>query len=153
MGPRMGMGWERDHPDWRDLHAGSGEVAAVLGSAPRMMAAQKVMPASADVRSWCSPVEDQESLGSCTANAGVGLLEYFERRAFGTHLDGSRLFLYKVARRILGWSGDQGATIRATMQGMVMFGIPPEREWPYAIDQFDREPDAYCFALAENYKP
>ena len=39
----------------------------------------------------------------CTANAGVGVVEYYERRAFGTYLNASRLFLYKtvVVRRIL----------------------------------------------------
>ena len=40
------------------------------------------LPASVDLRAWCSPVEDQKNLGSCTANAGVGVVEYFERRAF-----------------------------------------------------------------------
>jgi C1A family cysteine protease len=72
----------------------------------------KAAPASVDLRAWCSPIEDQGNLGSCTANAGVGLLEYYERRAFGKHLDGSRLFLYKASRNLLGWTGDTGAYLR-----------------------------------------
>ena len=44
---------------------------------------------------WFSPVEDQRSVGSCTANAAVGVVEYYERRAFKKHIDASWLFLYK----------------------------------------------------------
>ena len=46
------------------------------------------LPSKVDLRSWCSPIEDQGQLGSCTANATVGIVEYFERRAFGKHIDG-----------------------------------------------------------------
>ena len=38
----------------------------------------KSLPASVDVRAWCPPVENQGALGSCTANAGVGMVEYFD---------------------------------------------------------------------------
>jgi hypothetical protein len=31
------------------------------------------------IRDHCSPVEDQGTIGSCTANAGAGMVEYFER--------------------------------------------------------------------------
>ncbi len=110
------------------------------------------MPASIDLRQWCSPIEDQGNIGSCTANAGVGLLEYFERRAYGKHLDGSRLFLYKATRNLLGWTGDQGASLRATMKAMVLFGVPPETHWPYKVTKYDEEPPAFCYAFAQNYK-
>jgi C1A family cysteine protease len=53
------------------------------------------LPSKQDLRKCCSPIEDQGQLGSCTANAGVGLVEYFERRAYGKHIDASRLVLYK----------------------------------------------------------
>jgi C1A family cysteine protease len=104
------------------------------------------------LREWCSPIEDQEDLGSCTANAGVGLLEYYQARAFGKHLDGSRLFLYKATRNLLGWVGDQGAYLRTTMKAMALFGVPPEDYWPYKIPEFDAEPPAFCYAFAQNYQ-
>ena len=66
------------------------------------------LPSKKDLRKWCSPIEDQESIGSCTANAAVGLVEYFERRAYGKHIDASRLFLYKVTRKMLNFKGDTG---------------------------------------------
>ncbi|MCL4832512.1 MAG: hypothetical protein KJZ86_08730 [Caldilineaceae bacterium] len=97
-------------------------------------------------------MEDQGSLGSCTAQAGVGLLEYFQRRAFGKHLDGSRRFLYKVTRKLLGWEEDSGAYLRTTMKAMVIFGVPPERTWPYRIADFNEEPSSFCFSYAQNFK-
>jgi C1A family cysteine protease len=51
------------------------------------------MPESADLREWCSPVENQLNLGSCTAQAGIGIVEYSEKRAYGKHIEGSKLFL------------------------------------------------------------
>ena len=75
-----------------------------------------------------------------------------ERRATGQHIDASRLFLYKVTRNLLGWEGDTGAFLRTTMQALVLFGMPPEEWWPYDIDTFDEQPDAFLYAYASNYK-
>ncbi len=147
-----GMGWERDLPDFRDYSMETPDIATVLDKSQALKTVTRKLPPSADLRYWCSPIENQGSLGSCTAQAGVGLLEYFERRAFGEHLDASRLFLYKATRNLLGWTGDQGAYLRATMKGMVLFGVPPERYWPYEIGKFDDEPPAFCYAFAQHYK-
>jgi C1A family cysteine protease len=146
------MGWERDLPDVRDLTAETRGVDVVLAKSGPMKAVKKALPPDVDLRKWCSPIEDQGELGSCTANAGVGLLEYFERRAFCKHLDASRLFLYKATRNLLGWKGDQGAYLRSTMKSMVLFGMPPERYWPYNIEKFDDEPSTFCYAFAQSYK-
>jgi C1A family cysteine protease len=110
------------------------------------------IPTSIDLRRWCPPIENQASLGSCTANAGVGLMEYYERRAFGRHIDASRLFLYKATRNLLGWQGDTGAFLRTTMGAMALFGVPPEKYWPYVIPDFDKEPSAFCYAFAQSYQ-
>jgi C1A family cysteine protease len=106
----------------------------------------------ADLREWCPPVEDQGPLGSCTANAGIGIVEYFERRTFGRHVDASRLFLYKATRNLLRWSGDTGANLRTTMKALVLFGAPPEEYWPYNIKGFDTEPTAFCYAFGQSYQ-
>ncbi len=114
----------------------------------------KPAPASVDLRAACPPVEDQGGLGSCTANAGIGVIEYYERRAFGRHLDASRLFLYKAARNLMKVEGDTGAYLRTTIGAMVLFGVPPEEHWPYddGPDAFDREPPSFCYAFAQNFK-
>ena len=95
---------------------------------------------------------DQGQLGSCTAQAAAGLLEYFERHTSGVWVDASRLFLYKVERNLLGWTGDTGAFLRTAMEALVLTGAPPERYWPYNIAKFDDEPPAFCYALGANYE-
>jgi C1A family cysteine protease len=97
-------------------------------------------------------VENQGPIGSCTAHAGVGIVEYFERRAFGRYLDASRLFLYKVTRNLMQRTGDTGSFLRTTMQAMVLFGTPPEDHYPYRVEAFDEEPPAFCYAFAQNYQ-
>jgi C1A family cysteine protease len=79
-------------------------------------------------------------------------VEYFERRAFGKHLDASRLFLYKVTRNLLKWTGDTGAFLRSTMYALTLFGVPPEEYYPYNIADFDKEPSAFCYAFAQSYQ-
>ena len=110
---KLSMGWLPDYPDFRDITIDSDDVSRQkmsLGqndSVKKMIAktgAQKTekssITTSVSLIKWFSPIENQGSLGSCTANAGVGLVEYFERRAFGKHVDASRLFLYKATRNL-----------------------------------------------------
>jgi len=162
---KLGMGWLPDYPDFRDHTPEQEEVVArlkALGQKDSVKAmlrkvgvaepAKVTLPASMDLRPWCSPIEDQSQLGSCTANAGVGIVEYFERRAFGRHIDASRLFLYKVTRNMLHWTGDTGAFLRSTMGALVLFGVPPEEYWPYVISDFEKEPPAFCYAFAQSYQ-
>ena len=60
----MKYGWLPDLPDHRDFkYAISVPVE---------------LPQSVDLRPKCSPVENQQSIGSCTSNALVGNLEYLE---------------------------------------------------------------------------
>ncbi|MDY6941971.1 MAG: C1 family peptidase [Pseudomonadota bacterium] len=146
------LGWQRDLPDFRDYSAESREVDKILRKSKPLKSAAQSQPDHVDLRAWCSPIEDQGSVGSCTANAGIGLLEYYQRRAFGKHLNGSRLFLYKVTRNLLGWTGDTGAYLRDTIKAMALFGVPPETYWPYELDRFDDEPTAFCYAFGQSYQ-
>ena len=159
----IGLGWLPDYPDYRDYTMDKDTVPQrlqSLGQKPINTMLSDVGVASSpssisdkfDVKQWCSPVENQLNLGSCTANAGVGLVEYFENRAFGRHIDASRMFLYKVTRNLLGWTGDTGAFLRTTMAAMALFGVPPKRYWPYSVPDFDNEPTAFCYAFAQSYQ-
>jgi C1A family cysteine protease len=160
-----GMGWLPDYPDFRDYTVERAEVSSKLEQlgeeTPVRAMLQKVgvaepaetgLPGSQNLRRWCSPVEDQGSLGSCTAQAAAAIVEYFERRAHGNHIDASRLFLYKATRNLLHWSGDTGAYLRTTMGALVLFGVPPEEYWPYDVANFDEEPPAFCYAFAQSYQ-
>jgi len=161
----MGMGWLPDYPDYRDITpkvdqipaklrelGQKDSVKAMLGKVGVAEPAKVTLPGSVDLRPWCSPIENQGALGSCTAHAGVGIVEYFERRAFGKHIDASRLFLYKTTRNMMHQAGDTGAFLRSTMGSLVLFGVPPEEYWPYNVADFDKEPSAFCYAFAQKFQ-
>jgi C1A family cysteine protease len=149
---RTGLGWLPDYPDFRDYTEDEKSVKPMLSKVGVTKTLKAALPTSVDLRPWCPPVENQGSIGSCTANAGVAIFEYFERRAFGKHIDASRLFLYKATRNLLHWTGDTGAFLRTTMGAMVLFGVPPEEYWPYVVADYEKEPPAFCYAFAQNYK-
>jgi len=149
---RLGMGWLPDYPDFRDYTEEQKSVKTMLTKAGVTKAVKAALPATVDLRAWCPPIENQGSIGSCTANAGVAMVEYFERKAFGKHIDASRLFLYKATRNMLHWTGDTGAFLRSTMGALVLFGVPPEEYWPYLTSDFEKEPPAFCYAFAQNYQ-
>jgi len=158
----LAMGWMPDLPDYRDFHYGSDTKIAspnnhqddrsVADLLKTLEAGEKDKTRNTALRDFFPPVENQGRIGSCTANAGVGLVEYYENRAFGNFTDASRLFLYKVTRNLMGASGDTGAPIRTTMKAMRLFGIPPEQYWAYDTDQFDVEPSAFCYAYGQNFQ-
>jgi C1A family cysteine protease len=160
-----GMGWLPDYPDFKDYTADQNvlsstqkqlgqkdSVKAMLSKSGVSIPAKLSVPASVDLRPWCSPIENQGSIGSCTAHAGIGIVEYFERRAFGKHTDASRLFLYKATRNLLHWTGDTGAFLRSTMGALVLFGVPPEEYLPYVIADYDKEPSAFCYSFAQSFQ-
>jgi C1A family cysteine protease len=159
-----GMGWLPDYPDFRDHTVehdevtqrlkGLGQKDSIKAMLSKVGVAKRAkgLPSSVDLREWFSPVENQGQLGACTAHAGVGMVEYFEKRAFGKHIDASRLFLYKVTRNMLHWTGDSGAFLRTTMGALVLFGVPPEEYWPYKVADSEKEPTAFCYAFAQNYQ-
>ena len=149
---KLGMGWLPDYPDYRDYTMNHENIKPLVKEIGVTEPLKVSIPVSRDLRTWCPPIENQYTLGSCTANAGVGIMEYYEQKAFGKHIDASRLFLYKATRNLLHWTGDTGAFLRTTMGAMVLFGVPPEEYWPYIIADFDIEPSAFCYAFAQQYQ-
>lgn len=162
---QVGMGWLPDYPDFRDHKPDqetilprllslnqSDSIKTMLGKVGVAEPAKLKLPDTADLRECCSPIENQGALGSCTANAGVGIVEYFEKRAFNKYIDASRLFLYKATRNLMRQVGDTGAFLRSTMGALVLFGVPPEEYWPYNISDFDKEPSAFCYSFAQSFQ-
>ena len=84
----------------------------------------------------------------------MGIVEYFERRAYGKHIEGSRLFVYKATRNLMQTTGDTGAWLRNTMGALRLCGVPDEKYWPYtdATPEFDAEPPSFVYAVADNYE-
>jgi C1A family cysteine protease len=155
VGQTVGTGWLPPPPDLRDFTDAEPEIAKMakklgLPKDKELKKPQKTV----DLRTWCSPIENQKSLGSCTAHAAVGVVEYFQRRAFGKHIEGSRLFVYKATRNLMQVTGDTGAWLRNTMGALALCGVPDEKYWPYtdATPDFDEEPRSFVYAVADNYE-
>jgi C1A family cysteine protease len=81
-------GWVPDVPDQRDYL-----LSAVLRVPAKL-------PPKVDLRPLCSKVEDQGQLGSCTANALAGALEFLERKDKVSFENFSRLFIYYDERAV-----------------------------------------------------
>ena len=119
-------GWMPDLPDARDH----------LFSAPQIALA--ALPSSADLRSGCPPVYNQEQIGSCTANAIGGAFEFETTKQGLPDFMPSRLFIYYNERAMEGTIGtDSGAQIRDGVKSVAKLGVCPETEWPYDGRQAD----------------
>lgn len=154
LGRRVGTGWLPPLPDLRDYTEKADKIQPMAQKIVRRQPRGSGLPDKVDLRKWCSPVEDQGELGSCTAHAAVGAVEYFEKRAFGKHMEGSRLFVYKATRNLLKKTGDSGAWLRNAIGALVLCGVPPEKYWPYTDrdPEFDREPSSFVYAVADNFE-
>ena len=101
---------------------------------------QKVIPNIVDLRPYCSPIENQGNLGSCTGQAIAGAIELLNKRN-GKHNDISRLFIYYYERLLLGTVNyDSGAYIRDGIKVTNHYGASLESHWPYDIRKFRQEP-------------
>lgn len=135
------FGWLPDIPDQRDF------MFSAVYRAP------KKLPASADLRSMCSAVEDQKALGSCTANALVGALEFLERKDGVPVVNLSRLFVYYNERVIEHTvSSDSGAQLRDGIKTLAKQGVCTEKKWPYTISKFKNKPSTACYTEASNHQ-
>lgn len=134
-------GWLPDLPDQRDFM-----YAAI---APRIAR----LPQKIDLRRKCPPVENQGQLGSCTANALVGALEFLELNDGAPFIDLSRLFVYYNERAIEGTvDQDSGAFLRDGIKSLARQGVCPEKEWPYRTSAFRKKPTPACYADAKKYE-
>jgi C1A family cysteine protease len=134
---RSGYGWVPDLPDHRDI----------LYTAVRRVPAK--LPTAVDLRSLCSAVEDQGELGSCTANALAGALEFLENKDKVPYVDLSRLFIYYNERVIEHTTqSDSGAMLRDGIKTLAKQGVCSETKWPYTIAKFKAKPTPSCYKQA-----
>ena len=144
-------GWLRSYPDLRDYTESDVEdqlkkMKIPLGTDP------EPLPDYVDLGKWITTVKTQGNLGSCTAHAATSMVEYYQERAHGKSILGSRRFVYKNTRWLIGAKGDSGAYLRSTMASLVLFGVPPERYWSYVITAYDKWPPVVIYSLADNWE-
>jgi C1A family cysteine protease len=85
-------------------------------------------------------------LGSCTANAIGGAIEFDRMKQKLTDFVPSRLFIYYNERLIEGTvNSDSGAQIRDGIKTVASQGVCPEPEWPYDITKFTTKPPAKAY--------
>jgi hypothetical protein len=117
--------WKKDKVDIRDY---------------KYQLTAKLNPNIVDLRPYCSPIENQGSLGSCTGQSIAGAIELLNKRN-GKPTDVSRLFIYYYERLILGTVNyDSGAYIRDGIKATNKYGASLESYWPYNISKFKQEP-------------
>src|SRR5215467_1929246 len=127
-------GWTPDIPDQRDY----------LYAAPAPI--QKNLPPLVDLTAQCPPVYDQGDLGSCTANAIAGAMEFDQRKQKAQEFTPSRLFIYYNERVIEGTvSSDSGAMLRDGVKSVATQGACHETLWPYKEGEFARQPPKNCY--------
>lgn len=94
-----------------------------------------------DLRQYCSNIEDQGNLGSCTGNAIAGAIELLNKRN-GRQNDISRLFIYYFERLMINTVNyDSGAYIRDGIKSCFYNGASLENLWPYDIKKFRSKPN------------
>jgi C1A family cysteine protease len=147
-----GYGWHPDLPDRRDL----------MYAVPHAVAAA-ALPAKVDLRPQCPPVYDQMQLGSCTANAIAGAIEFDQIKQKLPEFMPSRLFIYYNERVIEhDVTLDNGAQIRDGVKSVNKQGVCSEKSWPYSDQNTDpdpcpncpyaKKPTAACYAEAAKHK-
>jgi len=104
-----------------------------------------------DLRKYCSPVENQRHLGSCTGQAVAGAYELLlNKEVPNKFTDLSRLFIYYNARLIENMQdSDVGAYMRDAIKAVEQHGICSESIWPYNIRNFAVKPNELSYEDAK----
>jgi C1A family cysteine protease len=139
----MKYGWVPDLPDHRDLKF----------TAPMTAMAAETLPSSVDLRPLCPPVYNQGQLGSCTANAIAGAIQFDQlKQKVVTPFNPSRLFIYYNERVMENTvASDSGAMIRDGIKSVAQQGVPPESMWSYDESMFATAPSADAVAAAQTH--
>ncbi len=131
-------GWVPDFPDGRDKLVWFRAIT---------------LPKVVMLNPMFGPVYDQGQLGSCTANAIAGAIDYERRRQGMPYLYPSRLFVYYNERVIEdSVSTDAGAMIRDGFKTINQQGACAESLWPYDVAQFATQPPAACYSQAMHHE-
>lgn len=131
------FGWRPSLPDFRDGDYAFRKVVLKLAERPPV----KYL--------ICSPVVDQEDLGSCVFFALTAHMVATAVEVDAEPQNLSQLWAYYHYRKTYGQvEYDNGAYIRDAIKLVGIDGIPLENCWPYVIQNFAKVPPDECLAKA-----
>lgn len=117
--------------------------------APRLKFAAATYERKVDLRRYCSPIFDQQKIGSCCAVSLCGALEYLVNKDNKAPKRLSPLFLFYNARKMSDSTDQIDGTMTPHANAAVMaFGVCDENLWPYREETARQAPprDAYTAA-------
>ena len=106
-----------------------------------------------DLRQFCSPIFDQEKIGSCCAASLCGALEFLVIKNNQAKRTLSPLFLFYNARKLSDSTEQLNGTFTAHANAAVMaFGVCDEALWPYREDTARKEPPKDAYGAAQGFE-
>jgi C1A family cysteine protease len=134
-------GWIPDLPDHRDF---------VFATSPSVLAK---LPSRINLTRHCPSIYDQGDIGSCTANAIGGTIQFDRmKQKLSSSFMPSRLFIYYNERAMEHTvNEDSGAMIRDGIKSVAKQGVCSEQAWPYDPSPFPpnphltKRPSAICY--------
>lgn len=139
--PRSIWDYTPEHPKVK------GAVKALLGEATNTIELPKI-----DFTRIFTKIRDQLDLGSCVAFAWTGANEAYYKKKYKSEIHMSPLFLYKIARHMLGWTGDTGLYIKSGASALAHYGVPKEVDYEYYPPDYEKMPTWDIGQLASNYQ-
>lgn len=111
---------------------------------PTRLPVSKDLPDHVDLRDKCPDVYDQGQIGSCTANALAGDIEFVKMKQ-GQDQTGTpaRLDIYEQERKTEHtYPLDRGASVSDGVKDGKSVGYAPESDWPYSKANLNKKPTA-----------
>ncbi|CAF3721088.1 unnamed protein product [Adineta steineri] len=118
----------------------------------RVVYSPEELPPKTDLRNDMTSVENQSSIGSCSANALAGAYEYLTKKKHGEQIDVSRLFIYYNGRAKENSSGsvtDSGCSMTSAIEALEEFGTCVESIWPYDVSRVNTRPNNQAYQEAK----
>jgi C1A family cysteine protease len=115
----------------------------------RFLRAPVALPAAVDWTQKLPPCYDQGDLGSCTANAIAGAIQFLQAVKPDPLVMPSRLFIYYNERVMEGTvNSDAGAELKDGIKSVNRQGVCPESVWPYEDARLTLMPSEECYREA-----
>jgi len=128
------LGCSKDKFDARDY-----VIDSFLPKLQARYRGRKKLPRRLDCIRKMTPVRDQGVEGTCVGFASAtGMKEYQEKIDYNQQVTLSPRFVYSECKKIDGFPGEEGTTIRAAMKVLKRKGTCHEDFWPYRVPQTDR---------------